>query len=584
MTRVVLMALLACVFTAPAGPAGARTWNSNDGQHAIDAEFVRVEDGKVTLKRPDGSVVAVKLERLSDADRQFVASLNPAKEKSNIASPPSDASPSAAPGARAAERIAARKTGWNVAMVIVGKLESGDQRVFPGIQAWLEDFRKKTEGIDLKASPEKQPLPDVDALVAHNPNFWRAYYEIAPGDPGLALLHAGLLLVSDEPSRAIYVLDFARFSPGIPKEMRTVFAVVQAAARRLQRESHAITREGIELFDRKDYAAAIKKYEQALAVLPQNGWAHYELGYTRRTQLLIAAGIEPEPSGTMRINSDPIKSAEVQASFANSRRHDPLQLMAYQGSDQEVLRGCLALRKKAVPAIKKLNNATERPVIDEALQQVAEGLHEANSHELALAVRQVMAARRTRYDPTDHPFISASLRKLAPGPVTEEILKRLLGGPLALRQLTKLDTAAANQARMHHNPLDGKSYGPETTYLPQSPAKAADDSKKVKMKHLRLLTPQQELTEHATVDDLAKFAKQAERIAGAILEKSDKPFEVMVQFNCSRAGHKLQIAQRPQIANREALQELYEALQKMEKLPIKDGTLEFQIEWSVLPK
>ena len=469
-------------------------------------------------------------------------------------------------------------------MVVIGKLESGDQRAFPGIQAWLKDFHKKTEGVDLKASPEKQPLPDVDALVAHNPNFWRAYYEVAPGDPGLALLHAGLLLASDEPSRAIYMVDFARFSPGIPQEIRTAFAVVQAAARRLQRESHAITREGIELFDRKDYAAAIKKYEQALAVLPQNGWAHYELGYTRRTQLLIAAGQEPDATGAVRINSNPIKSAEVEASFAKSRHHDPLQVMAYQGSDQEAIRGCLALRKKAVPAIKKLNTATDEPVIDEALQQVAEGLHEANSHELALAVRQVVVARRTRYDPTDHPFISASLRKLAPGPVTEEILKRLLGGPLTLRQLTILDAAAAKQARMHHNPLDGKSYGPETSYLPQSPAKAADDSKKVQMKHLRLLTPQQELTDHATVDDLAKFAKQAERTVGAILEKSDKPFEVMVQFNCSRAGHTLQIAQRPQVASKEVLQELYEALQKMEKLPIKDGALKFQMEWSVLPK
>jgi hypothetical protein len=34
---------------------------------------------------------------------------------------------------------------------------------------------------------------DVDALVTNNPHYWQAYYEVVPGDPGLGLLHGGLL-------------------------------------------------------------------------------------------------------------------------------------------------------------------------------------------------------------------------------------------------------------------------------------------------------------------------------------------------------------------------------------------------------
>jgi hypothetical protein len=49
------------------------------------------------------------------------------------------------------------------------------------------------------------------------------------------------------------------------------------------------------------------------------------------------------------------------------------------------------------------------------------------SHDLALAACQVLVARRGRYHPNDHPFISKSLRELAPGPVTERVLERLAG-------------------------------------------------------------------------------------------------------------------------------------------------------------
>src|SRR5437016_2073727 len=88
---------------------------------------------------------------------------------------------------------AARYTGWQLAAIPIAKLKAGDQKNFPGIQAWLRDFDKATKGIDLKVTPDQWPVVDIDALVTHNPNFWQAHYEIAPGDPGLMMLHGGLL-------------------------------------------------------------------------------------------------------------------------------------------------------------------------------------------------------------------------------------------------------------------------------------------------------------------------------------------------------------------------------------------------------
>ena len=59
---------------------------------------------------------------------------------------------------------AARQTGWQVAFLVVEKIQASDPKDFPGIQAWLKDFCKQTKGLDLKTTPEKWPMVDVDAL------------------------------------------------------------------------------------------------------------------------------------------------------------------------------------------------------------------------------------------------------------------------------------------------------------------------------------------------------------------------------------------------------------------------------------
>src|SRR5262245_65889631 len=93
------------------------------------------------------------------------------------------------------ELHAARRVGFTIALTVVEKLEAGDQEKFPGIKAWLADFRQATKGIDAKGDAVKWPAFDADGVLSRNPHFWQLYYEIAPGDPGLATLHAGLLLL-----------------------------------------------------------------------------------------------------------------------------------------------------------------------------------------------------------------------------------------------------------------------------------------------------------------------------------------------------------------------------------------------------
>jgi hypothetical protein len=56
-----------------------RTWNDASGAFSVDAQFVGVEDGKVKLKKPNGKIIAVPLDNLSQEDKDFVAQQNGSK-------------------------------------------------------------------------------------------------------------------------------------------------------------------------------------------------------------------------------------------------------------------------------------------------------------------------------------------------------------------------------------------------------------------------------------------------------------------------------------------------------------------------
>ena len=69
------------------------------------------------------------------------------------------------------ELAMARQCGWDVALAMIERIESNKVPGFPGIQAFLADFRTQTKGLDPHKDPERWPKVDVDALTTHNPHF-----------------------------------------------------------------------------------------------------------------------------------------------------------------------------------------------------------------------------------------------------------------------------------------------------------------------------------------------------------------------------------------------------------------------------
>jgi hypothetical protein len=65
----------------PSGPAAMRTWHAAVGSFTVEATFVELKSGKVALKKANGRIVKVPLEKLSPADQDYAKQQAKALEK-----------------------------------------------------------------------------------------------------------------------------------------------------------------------------------------------------------------------------------------------------------------------------------------------------------------------------------------------------------------------------------------------------------------------------------------------------------------------------------------------------------------------
>lgn len=67
-----LSVAIVCAALVADAHADSRTWKDATGAFSLDAELVEVSEGKVKLKKEDGTIIEVEISRLSSADQQFV--------------------------------------------------------------------------------------------------------------------------------------------------------------------------------------------------------------------------------------------------------------------------------------------------------------------------------------------------------------------------------------------------------------------------------------------------------------------------------------------------------------------------------
>ncbi len=321
-------------------------------------------------------------------------------------------------------RDAARREAWTSAVLIVSLLEQGDNASYPGIRAWLDDFRLVAATTPPPEIGKPFPAVAADELVTRNPNFWAAFYEIQPGDAGLALLHSALLLSGGEAQRASVVaaLGLQRSGPDpIKRGLRSIIAHCTSA----QSRSMDLVRLGVRLHDLGGFAAAVKQFDEALREWPANGEAHYERGSSLRVQAIA----EARRTGVLKEDTEePLPDPpETLAAFARARLHDPLHLLAYQGDDAGLKTALLALIKNGLPVWESIHRKPDQSVRTDALRTFSEACREAAIDEFALVLRQLVVAGNRHYGTEDAELIKVCLNRLAPAALTPPLLARLEG-------------------------------------------------------------------------------------------------------------------------------------------------------------
>ncbi len=75
--RLFIVGAVLAMATLSVTSAWARTWTDSTGEYQVEAEYAGLSDGVVKLKKPDGNLIEVPLERLSESDRAYVKQQQP---------------------------------------------------------------------------------------------------------------------------------------------------------------------------------------------------------------------------------------------------------------------------------------------------------------------------------------------------------------------------------------------------------------------------------------------------------------------------------------------------------------------------
>lgn len=89
----------------PGKESGARRWTDSTGKYTVEAEFVGFKDGKVQLKKEDGKTITVPIDKLSEADQEFMHTLKPTKESGDENRPANDNDRAGVKAALAADQV-----------------------------------------------------------------------------------------------------------------------------------------------------------------------------------------------------------------------------------------------------------------------------------------------------------------------------------------------------------------------------------------------------------------------------------------------------------------------------------------------
>jgi lipoprotein NlpI len=273
-----------------------------------------------------------------------------------------------------------QQVGWKEVQDLLPGLGEQPDVDFPGVAGLATDLRT------VEASTQTNhgvPPVDIGQLLDHNPNFWRAYYEISPGDPLMAMLHVGLLLAAGDAVRADRVatlaINFGRMDLAYRKEL----VRLDAHAQLVLQVSRGNAAELEQLRRTRAYATLEKRARAALAVWSKNPEA--------RADLVL---VQPAPAGA----ADP--------GLAELRQVDPLCAIPATVTGPEPAAMTEARR------LWTLINDDKATGDDQVLARFSASAQAAGLDELALVAHSLLTSWHAGSRSLDEGFIHTSLQRL----------------------------------------------------------------------------------------------------------------------------------------------------------------------------
>ena len=298
-----------------------------------------------------------------------------------------------------------RQVGWKQVQDLLPMLDEQPGARFEGVTALAADLHALAA-----SAPGGHEVPPIDVgrLVDHNPDFWSAYYEIAPGDPLMIMLHVGLLLAAGDVVRADHVATLAINFGRMELEYRKELVRLDAHAQLVIHVSHGNAVELARLRRARAYAALAARARAALAVWPGNPEAWADLAETERAQT-------GKPGGA-------VGESPAVRSLVKLREVDPLYPFDPAGAGRDSAALTEARRLWALIGEDKAIGD------DQVLARFAGSAQTAGLDELALVAHSLLAGWHEGSVPLDENFVRASLQRLVAPEVAAGICHRTFGG------------------------------------------------------------------------------------------------------------------------------------------------------------
>jgi len=296
----------------------------------------------------------------------------------------------------------------SISNAIVDAMRHAPEESYPAVGSFVALYDKAYAVIDDGEPVSSWPSVNVQELVVHNGEYWKAFYEIRPADPLLMMFHSARYGCNGQASRTFLSEQIAVHTPVKTKFQEEMFRLL-ISGRQLMSLGDAGVAVGNKFAGGEEVQKAVDTYNSVLNTIPKHAFALFELAQISNTV--------PPKAGTR----------SKKQLLLESRRQDPFRIQAYQGSFSKAgLEEMMALRRSARPAWLAFQNAgTEAAYPFGKLVELSLALQTAGLHELALLTRQLVVARRaTSYSDDDSAFIEKSLAALCPDEDFSETLNR----------------------------------------------------------------------------------------------------------------------------------------------------------------